>query len=95
MSYNRDDVDMVIVAPDGTWLSTTMRDGRQLTVGEHREELRDLQKTLEGRSPPDPRATVIATARNEDGEEQPSADVPWLPKVKRKRPKPTIKRKGK
>ena len=80
---HKDDIRFLIKAPDGSWLSANI--GGRSVIG---EELRDIQKTVEGRggasddmpfgvAANDGRLPPPSTAK---GQEQ-----PWVPLVQRRR----------
>ena len=77
MSFNKDDIRLVITAPDGSWLSASV--GGRNMVG---EELRDFQKTIEGRGGPN-QNMPFGVAQNPPQLPPPSAEKgaeqTWLP----------------
>ena len=79
---HKDDIRFVLIAPDGSWLSASI--GGRSVVG---EELRDVQKTIEGRGGPN-KDLKFAVAQNDNGLPPPSAEEegrPWVPTTAKRR----------
>lgn len=79
---NKDDIRFVLYAPDGSMLSAIV--GNNSVTG---EELRDIQKTIEGRGGVN-KDVPFAVAQNDGGLPPPSSterDRPWVPTANKQR----------
>ena len=82
---HKDDIKLVLFAPDGSWLSATTVDGRNVSG----PELKDMEKTVMGRGGLN-KDVPFGVAQNDGGLPPPSSkekDRPWVPAAPRPRKK--------
>lgn len=83
---NADDIRMVVVGPDGTWLSARVGDGTKAPLSG--QEAAELQREIESKGGLNG-DTAVGVARNPKSMPQPSAEtgMPWIPMPRRKKRK--------